>query len=150
MTSLLPALPTNEILVDINIFEDVFRQRQGWEASLAVLNCVKNRQASGYVSALTPPILYYFRRRTRGEKAARQAVQGILQGFAVVSLTEEALETAYTTTLPDFEDALQLEAAKTANVETIVTRNKKHFRQTEVRVLNPEEFVEQVEPSQKP
>lgn len=63
------------ILVDVNVFEDVFRQRQGWEASLTVLNCLRNGQARGYVSALTPAILYFFRRRTRGEKAARQAVQ---------------------------------------------------------------------------
>jgi len=66
------------ILVDVNVFEDVFRQRQGWEASLMVINCVSNGQATGHVSALTPPILYFFRRRTRGEKAARQAVQRIL------------------------------------------------------------------------
>ena len=80
------------ILVDVNVFEDVFRQRQGWEASLAVLNCVRNGQATGYVSALTPPILYFFRRRTRGEKIARQAVQRILQDCTVVSLTGEAIE----------------------------------------------------------
>ncbi len=132
-----------KILVDVNVFEDVFRLRQGWEASLMVLNDVRNTQAAGYVSALTPPILYFFRRRTRGEKAARQAVQKILQGFTVVSLTEEAIERAYATVLPDFEDALQLEAAKAADVEAVVTRNKKHFRQKDVRVLTPEEFVEQ-------
>jgi predicted nucleic acid-binding protein len=135
------------ILVDVNVFEDVFRQRQGWEASLMVINCVRNKQATGHVSALTPPILYFFRRRTRGEKAARQAVQRILRGFAVVPLTGETVEMAYAAPLPDFEDALQLEAAKAANVDVIVTRNKKHFRQKEVRVLNPEEFVEQVEPT---
>ena len=56
---------------------------------------------------------------------------------------------ANTTTLPDFEDALQLEAAKAAHVDVIVTRNKRHFRQQEVRVLNPEEFVEQMESTQK-
>ena len=49
------------ILVDINVFEDVFRQRQGWEASLTVLNYVRNGQVVGYVSALTPPILYFLR-----------------------------------------------------------------------------------------
>jgi len=138
------------ILVDVNVFEDVFRQRQGWEASVTVLNCVRNGQAAGYVSALTPPILYFFRRRTRGEQAARQAVQRILQNWAVVPLTGEAMEQAYTAALPDFEDALQLEAAKAAHVDAIVTRNKKHFRQQAVRVLSPEEFVEQVEPTQKP
>ena len=70
------------ILVDVNVFEDVFRQRQGWEASLKVINCIRKKQATGHVSALTPPILYFF--------------------------------------------------------------------QKEVRVLNPEEFVEQMEPTQKP
>ena len=138
------------ILVDVNVFEDVFRHRQGWEASLTVINCVRNKQATGYVSALTPAILYFFRRRTRGEKAARQAVQSILRGFVVVPLTGKAVEMAYAASLPDFEDALQLEAAKAARTDTIVTRNKKHFRQKEVRVLNPEELVEQVEPPQKP
>jgi predicted nucleic acid-binding protein len=133
------------ILVDINVFEDVFRQRQGWEASLAVINCIKNEQAVGHVPALTPPILYFFRRRTRGEKAARQAVQRILRGFAIVPLTGAAVETAYVTPLPDFADALQLEAAKAVKVAAIVTRNKKYFRQKEVKVLSPEEFVEQVE-----
>jgi predicted nucleic acid-binding protein len=134
------------ILVDVNVFEDVFRQRQGWEASLTVVNYVRNKQATGHVSALTPPILYFFRRRTRGEKAARQAVQQILRDFTVAPLTGEGIATAYATSLPDFEDALQLEAAKAAKVDAIITRNKKHFRQKEVRVLNPEEFVEQVGP----
>jgi predicted nucleic acid-binding protein len=131
------------ILVDVNVFEDVFRQRQGWEASLTVINCVRNKQATGYIVALTPPILYFFRRRTRGEKAARQAVQRVLRGFTVVPLTGEAIERAYAASLPDFEDALQFEAAKAATVDFIVTRNKKHFQQKEVRVLSPEEFIEQ-------
>jgi predicted nucleic acid-binding protein len=133
------------ILVDVNLFEDVFRQRQGWEASLTVLTYVRNGQATGYVSALTPPILYFFRRRSRGEKAARQAVQSILRNCTVVSLTGEAIERAYTASLPDFEDILQLEAAKAASVDVLVTRNTKHFRQKEVKILTPEEFVEQVE-----
>jgi predicted nucleic acid-binding protein len=137
------------ILVDVNVFEDVFRQRQGWEASVTVINCVRNGQNAGYVSALTPPILYFFRRRTRGEKAARQAVQRILRDFAVVPLTREAVDAAYTTSLPDFEDALQFEAAKAAEVDALVTRNKKHFRQQEVQVLTPEEFVAQQEVEQK-
>lgn len=133
------------ILIDVNVFEDVFRQRQGWEASVTVLNCVRNRQAVGYVSALTPPILYFFRRRTRSEKAARQAVQGILQNCTVVPLTQEAVTRAYTAALPDFEDALQFEAAKSVSVDAIVTRNKKHFRQQAIALLSPEEFVEQLE-----
>lgn len=138
------------ILVDVNVFEDVFRQRLGWETSLAVVACVVNGQVTGHVSALTPPLVYFFRRKTRGEKAARQAVQGILHGFAVVPLGGEALEAAYESPLPDFEDALQLEAAKAAKVDAVVTRNKRHFRQKEIAVLSPEELVERVGLTQGP
>ncbi len=59
----------------------------------------------------------------------RNEDSGGCQRFTVVSLTGEAVETAYATVLPDFEDALQLEAAKAADVGAVVTRNKKHFRQ---------------------
>lgn len=138
------------ILVDINVFEDVLRQRQGWEASILVLNFVRNQQAIGHVSALTPPILYFFRRKTRSEEAARQAVQGILRNWVVVPLTGEAIARAYTTPLPDFEDALQMEAAVAAHVDAIVTRNKRHFRQPAIAVLRPEEFVERMNATQKP
>ena len=62
--------------------------RQAW----LVINDVRKKEVVGYISALTPPILYFFRRRTRGEKAARQAVQGILRDFTIVPLTGEAIE----------------------------------------------------------
>ena len=143
-------LKTNEHFGGRQCVRGCLCQRQGWEASLTVINCIRNARAIGYVSALTPPILYFFRRRTRGEKAARQAVQRILWGFAIVPLTGEAIEVAYAAPLPDFEDVLQLEAAKAVKVDAIITRNKKHFRQREVRVLSPEELVEQEESTRKP
>ena len=99
-----------KVLIDVNVFEDVFRQRDGWQASAAVLSAISKGESEGVVSALTPAILYFFRRRSRGEKAARVAVQGILRKLTVVALDGAAIDAAYATPLPDFEDALQLEA----------------------------------------
>jgi len=130
------------ILVDINVFEDVFRQRRGWEASLGIVGLVANGSVGGHVSALTPAILYFFRRRSRGERAARQAVRGILRRFRIVPLDAAAVEAAYGSALPDFEDALQFAAARATNVDAIVTRNKKDFRQRHIPVFNPEEALE--------
>lgn len=42
------------ILVDINIFEDIFRQRAGWEASLGIVGLVANGGVGGYVPVLSP------------------------------------------------------------------------------------------------
>jgi predicted nucleic acid-binding protein len=135
-----------KVLVDVNVFEDVFRQRDGWQASAAVLSAISKGESEGVVSALTPAILYFFRRRSRGEKAARAAVQGILRKLTVVTLDGAAVDAAYATSLPDFEDALQLEAAVSADVDAIVTRNTRDFRQERITVLTPEETLERIQP----
>lgn len=131
-------------LIDVNVFEDVFRQRDGWQASTGVLGAISKGQIDGVVSALTPAILYFFRKRSRGEQAARQAVQGILRNLTVVALDGVAIDSAYATALPDFEDALQFEAAVAASANVIVTRNKKDFKQDRIQVLTPEEMLAQL------
>ena len=50
------------LLVDINIFEDVIRKREGWEGSLGVLSRVRSEDVTGVISALTVPVLYFLRR----------------------------------------------------------------------------------------
>jgi hypothetical protein len=48
-------------LVDINIFEDVFRRRAGWQSSESLIRAVWIGKVVGYVSVLTIPILWFFR-----------------------------------------------------------------------------------------
>jgi hypothetical protein len=50
-----------KVLIDVNVFEDVFRQRDGWQASAGILSAISKGQVVGFVSALTPPLLYFFR-----------------------------------------------------------------------------------------
>lgn len=132
-----------KILVDVNIFEDIFRLRPGWEASLAVVAQVESGKITGSVSALTPPILYFLRRQTQSEQASRRAVRQVLNNFDIIPVGKATLETAYESSLPDFEDSIQFESAKVAAVDRIITRNKRHFRQAEIMVLTPEELLKE-------
>jgi predicted nucleic acid-binding protein len=132
-----------KILVDVNIFEDIYRQRAGWEASLAVVSQVRAGKTSGYVSALTPPILYFLRRRTQSEQLCRRTVRQLLASFKIIPIGEETLEAAYDSSLPDFEDAIQFRCAQAASVDRIVTRNKSDFKQDEIAVTTPEELLEE-------
>ena len=133
-----------KILVDINIFEDIYRQRAGWEASLAIVNHVRTGKIDGYISALTPPILYFFRRRTLSEPLSRRTVKQALTSFKIVPLGRDILEAAFDSSLPDFEDCIQFECAKSVAVDHIVTRNRRHFRQAEIAVSTPEEILKEI------
>ena len=132
------------LLVDINIFEDVIRKREGWEGSLVVLSKVRSEDVTGVISALTVPVLYFLRRLP--DRKARKKVKETIQGFGIIDLTSEIVNDAVDDQeFVDFEDAIQFYSAKSANAEIIITRNKKHFRVVEgkINVLTPEEFLAQ-------
>lgn len=133
-----------KVLVDINVFEDIYRQRAGWETSLIILNHVRSGRIEGYVSALTPPVLYFFRKRTLSEPLSRRTVRQALVSFKIIPIGEDTLEAAFNSSLPDFEDCIQFECAKSAAVDHIVTRNKRHFRQAAIAVSTPEEILKEI------
>lgn len=76
-------------------------------------------------------------------------VEQITAEFEIVSLTERILESSFKSKLPDFEDAIQFYCAKEAEVDFIITRNKKDFRQKEITVAKPEELLKELRVDQQ-
>lgn len=131
-----------KILVDVNIFIDVMTKRAHWEGSLRVLNLARQSpEVEGWASALTVPLLYFFRLRIADDRQARRDAQTAVSGFHLVPLTQEIIDTAFASSLPDFEDGLQLASAEAIAVDHVITRNKRHFQRSQVSVLNPEEWL---------
>ena len=92
-------------------------------------------------SALTVPLLYFFRRRVADESPARADVQAILKGVQLVPLNQTLLEHAFAATGLDFEDNIQLASAESISVDHLITRNKKDFAASKLTVINPEESL---------
>lgn len=134
------------ILVDVNIFMDIFERRDGWTHSLEIINKVKYGDVDGFISTLTIPILYFLRSRYISEKQAREDIRIIIKNFKTIPLTEKIINKSFTSDLPDFEDAIQFYSAEEANCVIIITRNVKDFENTkEVKVQTPEEFLKEFE-----
>lgn len=131
-----------KILADVNIFVDVQRRRANWNTSFLVLKTVTGDRNEGYISALTPAILYFLRREITTEKQARTEAADVIEGFKIVDVTASLIQNAFAESRLDFEDAIQFLSARQSGA-IIVTRNKKHFQSVEgeVEVLNPEEFL---------
>jgi predicted nucleic acid-binding protein len=131
------------VLIDVNVFMDVLQAREGMRASLGVLSTLREQaQHQGFVAALTIPILYYLESRTHSDLEARAYVQKVLQGLTIVDLTAEVIQLAFEETrIPDFEDCVQYYSAKAASCQGIITRNNKDFRNIELDVYTPDEFL---------
>lgn len=58
-----------KILVDVNVFIDVMTKRANWQGSLRTVNLARTAaEIEGWTSALTVPLLYFFRLRVAEEK----------------------------------------------------------------------------------
>jgi hypothetical protein len=98
-------------------------------------------QIEGWASALTVPLLYFFRLRVFPESQARIDALTAVRGFHLVPLTQEILVKAAASTLPDFEDNIQLASAESVGAEYVITRNTKDFQPSPLSVLTPETWL---------
>ena len=117
-------------------------KRSGWTDSIRVLNLARrSREIESWTSALTLPLLYFFRRRVAGETTARADAQAILKGIHLVPMSQTILDQALARPGPDFEDNIQLASAESVCVNHLVTRNTKDFNSSQINMLNPEDWL---------
>ncbi len=131
-----------KIFIDVNGFIDVMTKRSSWSESLRVLNLARRSpEIDSSTSALTFPLIYYFRRRVVNETTARADAQAILKGVQLVALSQTILNLAHISVGPDFEDNIQIASAQSISANHLVTRNKKDFGTSQITVLSPEEWL---------
>jgi len=136
-----------KIFVDANVFIDVQRKRTNWKKSFLVIKSVFDKRNEGYLSALTPVIIYFLRRRITSEERAREETLDLTKGFKIIDLTSEIVKAAFDEDrVQDFEDAIQFHSAK-GQVDVFITRNRKDYEKVkdEIKVLTPEEFLDKYE-----
>ncbi len=127
------------ILLDINVVLDVLLDRKPHSAaSLKVWTAIETGKVEGLLAAHEITTIFYLVGRERGVAAARRATDAILQVFQVAAVDGEVIRRAVQLTWPDFEDAVAAMAAESAGCDGIMTRDRRGFPKSAVRVYTPE------------
>ena len=132
------------VLIDTNIFIDVLQDRIPFtDNSQAVIGLVTQKKVKGAVAAHSITNLWYILRKTHSDEERRNYLLSLFEIFDVVSIDKNRLVAALeNSNFKDFEDCLQDECACAINADYIITRNAKDFECSMVKVLTPEEFLE--------
>ena len=132
------------VLIDTNIFIDVLQDRIPFtDNSQAVIGLVTQKKIKGAVAAHSITNLWYILRKTHSDEERRNYLLSLFEIFDVVSIDKNRLVAALeNSNFKDFEDCLQDECACAINADYIITRNAKDFECSMVKVLTPEEFLE--------
>ena len=132
-----------KLFLDTNVVIDVIARREPFfEDSCEVLSLCETGKADGVVSAITFCTVSYVLRKFSTADALRHQIRDLRNTLPPVDLTASLLDKAISSTIVDFEDAVQFYSAVYTDADFIITRNAKEFPQDGIPVLSPTAFLQ--------
>ena len=129
------------ILFDTNIILDVLLNRKRFvELSSNLVGMVENNTIEGYLCATTITTLDYLITKTINKKQAKIEIKKLLTIFNIAGVNSTVIELSVNSTFDDFEDALQYYSGECCEVEGLVTRNTKDYKNTKLPIYTPDEL----------
>jgi predicted nucleic acid-binding protein len=133
------------ILVDADVILDVALDRTPHaNASAAFLARLERRPYRAFVAWHTLANLYYLLRPSRGAGDARGLLLNLTTLLVVVPTNPEDFRFAGSLEMEDFEDAMQVAAARACGARVIATRNLRHYRRAPIEARTPAQLLEEL------
>lgn len=132
-----------KVLVDTNIVIDLLAQRKEFYDEAAKLFSLSDKKEIHLtISSLTFANTNYILSKQRSTKEAREILRKFKVLVEVINLDDKIIELALSDDkFTDFEDGLQYYSALENNVDIILTRNKKDFKNSKIPVLTAKEYL---------
>ncbi len=130
------------MLIDTDVLIDVALDRNPHaDAACELLDRLEQRPGSAFIAWHTASNFYYLVASTRGTADTRRFVSELLGYVGVAPVDTAVLRYATTLPLSDFEDAMQVAAARSCKARHIVTRNVRDYRLSPIPAITPLEAV---------
>lgn len=135
-----------KVLIDTNVILDwiMVREPNASNARMIMEQCLFG-QVQGFVTSHSLTDLFYILRKDYSVEKRKQLLRLLCEGMNVVPETRQTIMQALNRReCQDIEDALQMQCAKEAKADYIITQNLKDFRTSEVKVICEEEFCKMI------
>lgn len=133
----------NRILIDTNVVIDLLAKREEFYNEAAELFSLSDKkEIKLHISSLTFANTNYVLSRQKSAKEARVILRKFKVLVEVLNLDDKIIELALSDEkFSDFEDGLQYYSAIENDVDVILTRNKKDFKNSKLPVLTAKEYL---------
>ena len=131
------------ILFDTCIIIDFFLNREGFaDDAETIITAVGREEIDGLLSVKSlMDIHYVLKKHLHNEKNTRQIIRILIDSFSLADSTAAETIQALDSPMNDFEDALMTETAAQLDVDYIVTRNLKDYRNSRIPVVTPKQLI---------
>ena len=130
------------ILLDTDVLIDIALDRRPYSGPASeILDRIEHGAESAYIAWHSVSNLYYMAAPARGGTSTRAFIVELTRFVAVAPTDTEAIRYAAELPMADFEDAMQVAAARACGVRHIVTRNVRDYERSPIRAVAPEEAL---------
>lgn len=133
-----------QIFLDTNVLFDFFAERPPFDKEAEeIMELAYEKEIELYCSAISYTTMLNLLSKLKGKTKAFQAIKDMCELIHTIGVDNTIIDKALENANPDFEDAIQLECAYAVKrIQTIVTRNPKHFKTKQLLVQTPKEFLD--------
>jgi predicted nucleic acid-binding protein len=132
-----------KILLDTNIVLDFLLQRKPFcDDAKEIFELIEIGKVNGYLCATSVTTIYYLISKSVGKLKADSIIKDLLQLFDIADVNKNVLFQSLKNNGSDFEDSVIYSSAEYFNIDVIITRDKKGFKQSNIDVLQPDIFLE--------
>lgn len=135
-----------KLFVDTNILIDLLADRPPFSKfAIAIFERAEREKVKLYTSSHSYATTHYLLKKYIDEKVLRTLLLSLLDFIEVIPVDLSIIKKSLLSKHKDFEDAIQIFAANSVDqLDFIVTRNLKDFKEAGVAVLPPDEVLKYI------
>ena len=131
-----------KILLDTNIVLDLLLEREPYfTASKEIFILAETKKLKAYLSASSITTIHYLTAKALDKNEADKIIEMLLKIFLVTPLDKTVFTEAIANNGLDFEDSVIYSSAFNTNIDYIITRDKKSFKNSKVNTIDPNSFL---------
>ena len=132
----------DRLFFDTNVVLDLLGEREPFYDSAAKITTLADKgEIELIVSALTYSTVYYLLSRFEDKELVKEKIRKFKVVAGTSDLTDKIVDKGLSSKFSDFEDSLQYYCAIKMDCNILVTRNGKDFKESEIPVLSPDEYL---------
>ncbi|MGE5394472.1 MAG: type II toxin-antitoxin system VapC family toxin [Candidatus Saccharibacteria bacterium] len=130
------------LFLDTNVMLDLLGERDPFYDSIAMIVSLADMgEIQIVVSALSYSTVYFILSKFESDRSIKEKLSKFKVIVITSDLTDKVIDQGLVSRFNDFEDALQYHCALNSNCNILITRNGKDFRESDIPVMTPDEYL---------
>lgn len=132
-----------KIFLDTNVLMDILANRQPfYKSSSEIYKLGLAYKVSLFTTSNTISTLHYLLKKYSNEENIRKSLYDVTSTVSIIAVDINIIKKSLKSSHKDFEDAIQIVSAQSINdMDCIVTRDLKDYKNAEINVFTPDEFL---------